>query len=57
MAPFRDMQVLWGGLMSGRMVENHYCPVCRMTTKFRRAEDLTCLRCGKRLLLRRVERA
>lgn len=57
MAPFRDLQLLWGGLMTGRMVENHYCPVCQRTTKFQRARDLKCMRCGKRLQLRRVQRA
>jgi ssDNA-binding Zn-finger/Zn-ribbon topoisomerase 1 len=57
MAPYRDLQLLWGGLMAGRSVENRYCPNCRMTTKFRRAGDLKCLRCGKRLQIRRRERA
>ena len=62
MAPHRDdMQLLRGGLMSGRsvenQVENHYCPNCRMTTKFRRTDDLRCLRCGRRMQIRRRERA
>ncbi len=57
MAPFRDLQLLWGGLMTGRMVENRYCPACQKTTKFRRAEDLKCLRCGKQLVFRNLERA
>jgi len=57
MAPYRELQLLWGGLMTGRMTENRYCPACGKTTKFRRAHDLKCLRCGKRLQLRKRERA
>ena len=57
MAPYRELQLLWGGLMTGTPVENRYCPACQMTTKFRRADDLKCLRCGKQLQIRRRERA
>ena len=49
MAPLRDEADHRSSLMEAREVENHYCPNCKRTEKFRLSESLECVRCGKRL--------
>lgn len=44
-----------GGVIATAAVENHYCPNCKRTRRFRRSADLECTECGKRLHLRRPE--
>lgn len=53
LAPKRDGDR--GGVMAVTAVENHYCPNCKRTRRFRRSEELECLQCGRRLHLRRPD--
>lgn len=53
MAPYLEMQTLWAEKARNRIFENRYCSRCHRTEKFQRADDLTCLTCGKKLQCRR----